>query len=30
MNIQGLKLPKNDHGYIFIIEGIMPYNTPEG
>ncbi len=30
LNIQGLRLPKNDNGYIFIVEGMMPYNTPEG
>lgn len=30
MNIQGLRLPKNDHGYILLVEGMMPYNTPEG
>jgi len=30
LNIQGLRLPKNDSGYIFIVEGMMPYNTPEG
>lgn len=30
LNIQGLNLPKNDAGYTFIVEGMMPYNTPEG
>ena len=30
LNIQNLQLPKNDLGYTFIVEGIMPYNTPEG
>ena len=30
MNIQNLSLPKNELGYIFIVEGIMPYNTTEG
>jgi hypothetical protein len=29
MNIQNLCLPKND-GYIFLVEGNMPYNTLEG
>lgn len=30
MNVQNLSLPKNESGYIFIVEGNMPYNTVEG
>lgn len=30
LNIQGLRLPRSDNGYTFIVEGMMPYNTPEG
>jgi hypothetical protein len=30
MNLQNLSLPKNDLGYIIIVEGNMPYNTAEG
>lgn len=30
MNIQNLCLPKNEQGFIFIVEGNMPYNTTEG
>jgi len=30
MNLQNLSLPKNDLGYILIVEGNMPYNTQEG
>jgi len=30
MNVQNLSLPKNDLGYILIVEGNMPYNTTEG
>jgi len=30
LSISNLNLPKNDHGYLLIIEGILPYNTTEG
>jgi hypothetical protein len=30
LNIQNLGLAKNEQGYIFIVEGNMPYNTTEG
>ena len=30
LNIQNLRLPKNDAGYLMVIEGSMPYNTNEG
>ena len=30
MNIQNLCLPRNEGGYLMIVEGNMPYNTTEG
>ena len=31
MNLVNMKLkPNNGHGYFFILEGVMPYNTNEG
>lgn len=30
MNLQNLCLPKNELGYVLIVEGNMPYNTLEG
>ena len=29
-SIENLKLPPTEEGYVFIIEGCMPYNTTEG
>jgi len=28
--IDNCKLPSNEHGYLLIVEGAMPYNTTEG
>lgn len=30
MNVQNLCLPKNELGYLLVVEGNMPYNTLEG
>jgi hypothetical protein len=28
--LDNLKLPPNDLGYLLVVEGVMPYNTSEG
>ena len=28
--VENMSLPANENGYVFIIEGNMPYNTKEG